>query len=429
MIPVEIIKQKQNGDHLSPIDLQKFILDYVSGLIPDYQMSALLMSIFFNGMNDDELFSLVEIMVNSGEKMDFSHLEKFTADKHSTGGVGDKVSLILAPLMAAAGLAIPMISGRGLGHTGGTLDKLETIPGFQVNLSLTECKKAVEKIGIVMMGQTQEICPADKKMYALRDVTGTIESIPLICSSIMCKKIAEGIEGLVLDVKFGNGAFMKNIEDAQTLGRMLIRIGEHFGINTNVVFSNMNQPLGKTAGLWCEVQEAIDSLQGNGPDDTMEITFELGSHLLQQAKVSNTRDEAISIQKSIIESGKAFDKFLEMVETQGGNPEAIEQNKNIHTPLFEDFVSSNQSGFISSMDTFEIGMASITLGCGRIKTTDIVDPTAGIEFLKKTGEEVQNGEAIIRCFNSSLSKLQETLKRLDSVIQCSDIPKTHTLIH
>ena len=429
MIPVEIIKQKQNGDHLSPIDLQKFILDYVSGLIPDYQMSALLMSIFFNGMNDDELFSLVEIMVNSGEKMDFSYLEKFTADKHSTGGVGDKVSLILAPLMAAAGLAIPMISGRGLGHTGGTLDKLETIPGFQVDLSLTECKKAVEKIGIVMMGQTQEICPADKKMYALRDVTGTIESIPLICSSIMSKKIAEGIEGLVLDVKFGNGAFMKNIEDAQTLGRMLIRIGEHFGINTNVVFSNMNQPLGKTAGLWCEVQEAIDSLQGNGPNDTMEITFELGSHLLQQAKVSNTRDKAISIQKSMIESGKAFDKFLEMVETQGGNPKAIEQNKNIHTPLFEDFVSSNQSGFISSMDTFEIGMASITLGCGRIKTTDIVDPTAGIEFLKKTGEEVQNGEAIIRCFNSSLSKLQETLKRLDSVIQCSEIPKTHTLIH
>ena len=290
MIPVEIIKQKQNGDHLSPIDLQKFILDYVSGLIPDYQMSALLMSIFFNGMNDDELFSLVEIMVNSGEKMDFSHLEKFTADKHSTGGVGDKVSLILAPLMAAAGLAIPMISGRGLGHTGGTLDKLETIPGFQVDLSLTECKKAVEKIGIVMMGQTQEICPADKKMYALRDVTGTIESIPLICSSIMSKKIAEGIEGLVLDVKFGNGAFMKNIEDAQTLGRMLIRIGEYFGINTNVVFSNMNQPLGKTAGLWCEVQEAIDSLQGNGPDDTMEITFELGSHLHQQAKISSTRD-------------------------------------------------------------------------------------------------------------------------------------------
>ena len=185
MIPVEIIKQKQNGDHLSPIDLQKFILDYVSGLIPDYQMSALLMSIFFNGMSDDELFSLVEIMVNSGEKMDFSHLEKFTADKHSTGGVGDKVSLILAPLMAAAGLAIPMISGRGLGHTGGTLDKLETIPGFRVDLSLTEYKKAIEKIGIVMMGQTQEICPADKKMYALRDVTGTIESIPLICSSIM----------------------------------------------------------------------------------------------------------------------------------------------------------------------------------------------------------------------------------------------------
>jgi pyrimidine-nucleoside phosphorylase len=401
----------------------------MEGSIADYQMTALLMAIFFNGMDDDELYSLVDIMVNSGEKMDFSNLECFVADKHSTGGVGDKVSIILAPLLAEAGLAIPMISGRGLGHTGGTLDKLETIPGFRVDLSLTEFRKAVEQTGIAMIGQTNEICPADRKMYSLRDVTGTIESIPLICSSIMSKKIAEGIQGLVLDVKIGNGAFIKKMEDAKTLGNMLKRIGRHFGITTDIVYSSMNQPLGTTAGLWCEVKESINSLKGNGTDDTMKITYELGSRLLLQAEISKTRNEAISLQKSIIQSGKGYEKFLDLVKNQGGSQKDIEQYTKLHSPQHTREISANRSGFIQYMDTYTIGLATVALGCGRAKITDSVDPTAGMEFLKKTGEKVQKGEPLIRCFNSDKPKLQNTVNRLESVFQIGEKQIFHPLIY
>ena len=429
MIPAEIIKQKRDGAHLSKDHLCEFIQNYVEGSISDYQMTALLMAIFFNGMDDDELYSLVDIMVNSGEKMDFSNLECFVADKHSTGGVGDKVSIILAPLLAGAGLAIPMISGRGLGHTGGTLDKLETIPGFRVDLSLTEFRKAMEQTGIAMIGQTNEICPADHKMYSLRDVTGTIESIPLICSSIMSKKIAEGIQGLVLDVKIGNGAFIKKMEDAKTLGNMLKRIGEHFGITTDIVYSSMNQPLGKTAGLWCEVKESINSLKGNGTDDTMKITYELGSRLLLQAEISKTRDEAISLQKSIIQSGKGYEKFLDLVKNQGGSKKDIEQYTKLHSPQHTREISANRSGFIQYMDTYTIGLATVTLGCGRAKITDSIDPTAGMEFLKKTGEKVQKGEPLIRCFNSDKPKLQNTVNRLESVFQIGEKQIFHPLIY
>ena len=429
MIPAEIIKQKRDGAHLLKDHLCEFIQNYVEGSISDYQMAALLMAIFFNGMDDDELYSLVDIMVNSGEKMDFSNLECFVADKHSTGGVGDKVSIILAPLLAEAGLAIPMISGRGLGHTGGTLDKLETIPGFRVDLSLTEFRKAVEQTGIAMIGQTNEICPADRKMYSLRDVTGTIESIPLICSSIMSKKIAEGIQGLVLDVKIGNGAFIKKMEDAKILGNMLKRIGEHFGITTDIVYSSMNQPLGKTAGLWCEVKESIDSLKGNGTDDTMKITYELGSRLLLQAEISKTRNEAILLQKSIIQSGKGYEKFLDLVKNQGGSKKDIEQYTKLHSPQHTREISANRSGFIQYMDTYTIGLATVTLGCGRAKITDSIDPTAGMEFLKKTGEKVQKGEPLIRCFNSDKPKLQNTVNRLESVFQIGEKQIFHPLIY
>ena len=429
MIPAEIIKQKRDGAHLSKDHLCEFIQSYMEGSIADYQMTALLMAIFFNGMDDDELYSLVDIMVNSGEKMDFSNLECFVADKHSTGGVGDKVSIILAPLLAEAGLAIPMISGRGLGHTGGTLDKLETIPGFRVDLSLTEFRKAIEQTGIAMIGQTNEICPADRKMYSLRDVTGTIESIPLICSSIMSKKIAEGIQGLVLDVKIGNGAFIKKMEDAKTLGNMLKRIGRHFGITTDIVYSSMNQPLGTTAGLWCEVKESINSLKGNGTDDTMKITYELGSRLLLQAEISKTRNEAISLQKSIIQSGKGYEKFLDLVKNQGGSQKDIEQYTKLHSPQHTREISANRSGFIQYMDTYTIGLATVALGCGRAKITDSVDPTAGMEFLKKTGEKVQKGEPLIRCFNSDKPKLQNTVNRLESVFQIGEKQIFHPLIY
>ncbi len=405
MIPSEIIMQKRDGNEISHAQIKDFINRYLSEEIPDYQMSALLMAIFFNGMTESEISALVDVMLNSGERMDFTHHSNYVADKHSTGGVGDKVSIILGPLMAAAGIAIPMLSGRSLGHTGGTLDKLETIPGFKIDINLDDFRNQVDSIGIAMIGQTKEICPADRRMYALRDVTGTIESIPLISGSIMSKKIAEGIRGLVLDVKTGNGAFMKNIDDAHKLGETLTMIGKSFNINTDVVYTSMDQPLGENAGLWCEVQESIAGLKGNGPDDTMQVTFELGAKLILQAGLSKTHPEAIALQKKIISNGKAYTKFLEMVKYQGGNSQDIENYDQLHQPKSIKSVKAEKSGYIQSMDTYKIGLATIELGCGRKKTTDIVDPTAGIKFYKKIGDKVNTGDTIFNFFNSNSSKL------------------------
>jgi len=428
MIPSEIIKQKRNGYEISHAQIKDFINDYLSGEIPEYQMSALLMAIFFNGMTDSEVSALVDVMLNSGERMDFTHHSNYIADKHSTGGVGDKVSIILGPLLAAAGIAIPMLSGRSLGHTGGTLDKLETIPGFKVDLNLDDFRKQVDSIGIAMIGQTKEICPADRRMYALRDVTGTVESIPLISGSIMSKKIAEGIRGLVLDVKTGNGAFMKNIDDAHKLGDSLARIGKSFDINTDVVYTSMDQPLGKTAGLWCEVQESIDGLKGNGPDDTMQVTFELGAKLLIQAGLSKTISEAFSMQNELITNGEAYGKFIEMVEYQGGNPQNIENYNKLHQPSYNNKLRAEKSGYVQSMDTYKIGLSTIELGCGRKKTTDIVDPTAGIQFDKKIGDMVNKGDTLLRFFNSDSNKLIAAENLLKDCIQLGNNKVNHKLI-
>lgn len=427
MIPSEIIKQKRNGNEISHTQIKDFISGYLSEEIPDYQMSALLMAIFFNGMTESEISALVDVMLNSGKRMDFTHHANYVADKHSTGGVGDKVSIILGPLLAAAGIAIPMLSGRSLGHTGGTLDKLETIPGFKVDINLDDFRKQVDSIGIAMIGQTKEICPADRRMYALRDVTGTIESIPLICGSIMSKKIAEGIRGLVLDIKTGNGAFMKNIDDAHKLGDTLTKIGNAFNINTDVVYTSMNQPLGKTAGLWCEIRESIDGLKGNGPDDTMQVTFELGAKLILQAGLSKTQSEAIALQNELISNGKAYEKFIEMVEYQGGNPQDIENYNQRHQPKFSKSLKAEKSGYIQSMDTYKIGLATIELGCGRKKTTDAVDPTAGIEFYKKIGDKVSQGDTLLKFFNSDSSKLNPAEKLLKDSIQIGKEKVEHKL--
>lgn len=428
MIPSEIIKQKRDGNEISHTQIKDFINGYLREEIPDYQMSALLMAIFFNGMTESEISALVDVMLNSGKRMDFSHHPDYVGDKHSTGGVGDKVSIILGPLLAAAGIAIPMLSGRSLGHTGGTLDKLETIPGFKVDINLDDFRKQVDSIGIAMIGQTKEICPADRRIYALRDVTGTIESIPLISSSIMSKKIAEGIRGLVLDVKTGNGAFMKNIDDARKLGKTLIMIGKSFNINTDVVYTSMDQPLGKTAGLWCEVQESIDGLKGNGPDDTMQVTFELGAKLILQAGLSKTQSEAIAFQKELISNGKAYKKFLEMVEYQGGDSLYIENYNKLHQPKYSKSLTADKSGYIQSMDTYKIGIATVELGCGRKKTTDVVDPTAGIEFYKKIGDQVSRGDILFKFFNSDSNKLNPTEKLLNECIQIGEEEVEHKLI-
>ncbi len=416
MIPAEVIKRKRNGEPVPEPELRTFIEQYTTGTLPDAQMAALLMAIYFNGMSEEEIFTLTRIMIDSGEQVDFSHLDSYVADKHSTGGVGDKVSLILGPLMAASGLAIPMLSGRSLGHTGGTLDKLETLPGYRTDLSTKEFRHIVETVGISMIGQTADICPADRKMYALRDVTGTVESIPLICGSIMSKKIAEGIQGLVLDVKIGNGAFMKSLKEGKNLGAMLQKVGEAFGVHTDVVYSSMNQPLGRTAGLWCEVVESIDALKGNLADDLKQVTFTLGARLLLQAHRAHNEQEAFNIQQKCIDSGKAFNKFIEMVEAHGGNGRDVESSQQLHPPRFEHVLKSPATGYVQSMDTYALGMATVELGCGRKQADDILDSTAGMEFLVKIGDPVTAGDPLIRCFNGNKTKLDLARQRLVQAI-------------
>ena len=428
MIPAELITHKREGQTIPPKDLEAFVQGYVAGTIPDYQMSAFLMAVFFQGMAKEELFSLVEIMISSGQRLDFSHLKPYVADKHSTGGVGDKVSLILAPLLAAAGLAIPMLSGRGLGHTGGTLDKLETIPGFKTTLSLKTFQKQVETCGLAIMGQTEDICPADRKMYALRDVTGTVPSIPLICGSIMSKKIAEGIQGLVIDVKTGNGAFMKTKTQAQELAHWLVKIGKRFGVDTDVVFTSMDQPLGQNAGLWCEVVEAMECLQDNGPADTMEVTYILGAKLLLQAGLVKTIEEGIKQQKDLIASGKAFEKWQSLVEAQGGDVSALDHYKTLHQPRYQEVILAPQGGYIQEMNTYQLGMAAVQLGCGRLQTGDFLDPTAGMTFHHKIGSAVKAGEPLLTCFNSDRTRLELALETLRQTVIIGDEFRNHELI-
>jgi len=425
MNPTQLVQRKISGEAIPQTEMASFINAYVDEKIGDDEMTPFLKAVHAHGMTDEETIILTDIMLNSGDRLVFSNMDAYVADKHSTGGVGDKVSIVLGPIMAAAGLAIPMLTGRSLGHTGGTTDKLETIPGFQTSLTLDQFKANVETHGICIMGQTESICPADRKIYALRDVTDTIDSIPLICGSIMSKKIAEGIQGLVLDIKTGNGAFMKTIDQAQSLGKTLQKVGEAFHVKTDVVYSSMNQPLGQTAGLWCEMDESIAALKGDGAKDLMDVVFELGSKLLVQAGIIRGETAAVSIQENLIQSGKAYDKFEEMVSVQGGD---LSQIKQLHPPKFEFIVSAKSSGYVESMDTLNIGWAAVELGCGRRKKDDILDPTAGIEFMAKIGDKVQKGDPLFRCFNSNENKLDSALNYLLDSARIGSEKKTHTLL-
>ena len=425
MNPNQLVQRKISGEAIPQTEMASFINAYVDEKIHDDEMTPFLKAVHAHGMTDEETIILIDIMLNSGDRLVFSNMDAYVADKHSTGGVGDKVSMVLGPIMAAAGLAIPMLTGRSLGHTGGTTDKLETIPGFQTSLTLDQFKSNVETHSICIMGQTESICPADRKIYALRDVTDTIDSIPLICGSIMSKKIAEGIQGLVLDIKTGNGAFMKTIDQAQSLGKTLQKVGEAFHVKTDVVYSSMNQPLGRTAGLWCEMDESIAALKGDGAKDLMDVVFELGSKLLVQAGIIRGETAAVSIQENLIQSGKAYDKFEEMVSVQGGD---LSQIKQLHPPKFELIVSAKSSGYVESMDTLNIGWAAVELGCGRRKKDDILDPTAGIEFMAKIGDKVQKGDPLFRCFNSNENKLNSALNYLLDSARIGSEKKTHTLL-
>lgn len=396
----EIILKKRDGKNLTESEIDFFIHAYLRDEVADYQMSALLMAIYFQGMSFDETVTLTRIMRDSGEVVDFSHLPGIKVDKHSTGGVGDKVSLILAPLVAAAGVPVPMISGRGLGHTGGTLDKLESIPGFKTRLPLERFKKQVGELGACLIGQTEEICPADRRIYAMRDATGTVQSIPLICGSILSKKLAEGINALVLDVKVGNGAIFEDDDSAEELATHLIRTATAFNLNTVALLTDMSQPLGVAAGNWVEVVEAIDVLQGRGPADTRQVTLALGAIMLQLAGKTQNLQSGMAQLRALLDNGAAWEKFLEIVRAQEGDTTFLENPDKYPAPKRRLEVKAERDGFIAAINAREIGRLSMLLGAGRKTVDDVVDYTAGLFIHKKVGSRVEKDEALLTLQNS-----------------------------
>lgn len=392
-----LIKKKRDRLELTSEEIQEIITAYTSGEIPDYQMSALLMAIYLNGFSNAETVALTNSMIHSGVTVNTSQLKGFKVDKHSTGGVGDKTSLILGPIVAAAGLYVPMISGRGLGHTGGTLDKLDSIPGFNTQQSLEKFIELTEKIGTCFIGQTQEICPADKKIYALRDVTGTIESLPLICASIMSKKIAEGIDGLVLDVKYGSGAFMKTFEQAAALAKALMNIAKSYDKKIVSLVTSMQQPLGRFAGNSLEVFECIEIMKNKkyfnsrGVDmyhDTRELSLQLSAQMIHLSGKTNSVHDAYNLAVEMLESGKALNVFEQMCKLQNGNLDALPM------PEKSFQIKSLKNGFISSFDVEKIGLAGILLKAGRMKNDDVINPTSGVEFHVHLGDEVKLGDTL-----------------------------------
>lgn len=400
----EIISKKRDKKKLTSEEIEYFVSGYTKGTIPDYQMSALLMAIFLNGMDAEEIFGLTLSMMRSGKVMDLSFIPGTKVDKHSTGGVGDKVSLILAPLVAACGVTVPMISGRGLGHTGGTLDKLESIPGFKTNLPLKKFIGNLSEIGICMVGQTAEIAPADKKIYALRDVTGTVNSLPLISASILSKKLAEGADALVFDVKVGNGAFIDKEDEAILLAKNLIQTAKRFKKKAVVLITDMNEPLGEAVGNSIEVIEAIQALKGRGPEDLMKVTFALGAYMLILGGKAKNYEEAEKKLKKAIENGKALDKFEQMVKKQGGDPRVVDDYRLLPWAKHKITVESDQTGYVKSINTLKIGLSGVKLGAGRERLDSKIDPGVGFLIKKKVGDQVIKGENLAVIFCNDLKK-------------------------
>lgn len=415
---VELIRKKRDGNALSKSELESFIAGYVRGDVPDYQMSAFLMAVFYRGMSDEERATFTEVMLHSGEVIDLSGIPGTKVDKHSTGGVGDKVSLILAPMVAACGVPVPMISGRGLGHTGGTLDKLESIPGFRTDLSIKDYKAVIAEIGLVLIGQTKEIAPADKKMYALRDVTATVESIPLIAGSIMSKKLAEGIDALVLDVKTGNGAFMKTYEQSVALAEALVGIGTSVGKKTVGFITDMNQPLGHAIGNWCEVVESVECLRGKNVPDLMEVTYVLGGAMVYLGGKADSIEEGMKRCREAIWSGKAYEKFLAIAGRQGGDITYLEQPAKYPRSVYTTEVRSRSGGFVTGFDTMGLGILAIELGAGRLRVDDVIDPKSGILVAKKIGDRVDKGELLATVFTDRSEQVDRVTH---GVLQCVKI--------
>lgn len=415
-LPAEIIKKKRNGGILTELEIDFFIQSYAQEKLPDYQMAAWLMAVYFQGMTNEETLSLTKSMIHSGEVVTFKNVPDFKVDKHSTGGVGDKTSLILGPIVAAAGIPVPMISGRGLGHTGGTLDKLESIPGFNTQLDLKQYIENIEKHKIAFIGQTKEICPADKKIYALRDVTSTVESIPLICASIMSKKLAEGIDGLVLDVKFGTGAFMKEKAKAEELATKLMSIAKGYGKKVTAVLSNMNQPLGRFAGNSLEVYECIEIMKGKthigalGNDlyaDTRELSLVLSAHMMVLTGKYKDYSQAYDNALEILNSGKALEKFYELCKIHSADVNKF----SVLSPSLQ--IKAESSGFLSSFDTEKIGVSLIQLKAGRSHKDDILDLHSGVEFHVKIGDQIKKGDTLFTIYGNQphlFAQAEELLK-------------------
>lgn len=426
MNTVELIRKKRNGLPLLKSEIQFLISSYLKKKIPDYQFSAFLMAVYFNGMNEEEQSALVDAMIGSGIVVNLKNIKGVKVDKHSTGGVGDKTSLIIAPIAAAAGVKVPMISGRGLGHTGGTLDKLESIPGFRTDLSLSQFKNILQKCGAVLIGQTKEIAPADKLIYALRDVTATVESIPLITGSIMSKKIAEGIDGLVLDVKTGSGAFMPDKNDAIKLADSLIRTAKSFNKKVIAFITDMNQPLGNYIGNWLEVYESIKILQGENVEDLLELSLNLAGAMIYLGKKAGSIQEGKEISKDLIKKGKAFEKFIEIVRYQSGDLKFIHNPDLYPKSKFSEKIFSPKTGYLSAINNYEIGVAALELGAGRRIKEDIIDPKAGIIFYSKIGNQINKGDVIAEVFTDNKAKLEIAQNKILNSLSFSDM-KTNKL--
>jgi pyrimidine-nucleoside phosphorylase len=394
MIVPRLIERKRDGRRLEAEEIRELILEYARGQVPDYQVSALLMAIYFQGLDRAEMHALMEAMLESGKRLDLSHLPIARIDKHSTGGVGDKTSLILAPLIASLGIAVPMMSGRGLGHTGGTLDKLESIPGFRTSLSMVEAERQIARIGCAMIGQTDEIAPADRKIYALRDATATVEVIPLIAASIMSKKLAEGLTGLVLDIKRGSGSFLPKLEDELELAKEMIDLGSAHRCPVVALVTAMDRPLGHACGNALEVAEAIDVLKGGGPSDLIEVTMALGARMLVLGDIAATLDAAHVLMRDAIASGKALIKLEEIVSAQGGDAAVIRDPSRLPRAACQEEFTAQRDGIIQSVDPREIGYGIIALGGGRTTMEDTVDPSVGFVVPAKPGSRVVKGQRL-----------------------------------
>jgi len=419
---VELIGRKKAGGELSAAELQAFIAGYVGGEIPDYQASAFLMAVFFSGMTDREVSALTDRMVKSGETIDLSSIPGIKVDKHSTGGVGDKTSLIAAPLAAAAGVVVPMISGRGIGHTGGTLDKLESIPGFRTNLTVDEFKEQLTKHKLAFMGQSPEVAPADGKLYGLRDSTATVESIPLIASSIMSKKLSEGADAMVLDVKVGAGAFMKRQVDARRLAQMMVGIGRRVDKRVQALITDMNQPLGFAIGNALEVMEVSQTLQNVGPADLHRLSVELAARMIYLGKITPTLDDARELAQRKLIDGSGYKKFKEVISAQGGNPAVLDRFELLPNATGAREISTPRGGYVSAIDAEYIGQASSMIGAGRDTKDDTIDPAVGVILEVKIGQKVDAGGVLCRLYYTNETNVEDAAQLVEDAFRISAAP-------